>query len=64
MTKHYPVLLILRHLGIMESELMSKYMNVSWTKRETFFVTLSNRLHFSQMQVPHLENEGVGLGEL
>lgn len=43
---------------------MSKDMNVSWTQQVTFSVTLSNSLHFSQVQVPHLENEGVGLGEL
>lgn len=52
-----------RQLGILESELMLKYMNVSWTQRVTFSVTLSNSLHCSQVQVPHLENEGVSLGE-
>ena len=64
LAKHYPGLQILRHLGILESKLMSKYKNASWTQRVTFCVTWSNSLHFSKFQFPHLENEGVGLGEL
>lgn len=62
--KILPCVIHLRHLGILESELMLKYMNVGWTQSMTFSVTLSNSLHFSQVQFLHLENEGVGLGEL